>query len=150
MSNINSVVLTGNLCMDPELRSFPSGGSVARLRVAVNGGYKSRETGEWVDKAHFFDVEVFNGQAESAATHLKKGRKVGVQGRLDYQEWETDDGQKRSKVVVRCSPGGLEFLGGPQENSGMARDRDDAPAPAVGKSGDGEPLPTNGDDDIPF
>lgn len=144
--NLNSVCITGNLCMDPELRSFPSGGSVARLRVAVNGGYKSRETGEWVDKAHFFDVEVFNGQAEAAAQHLKKGRPVAVQGRLDYQEWETE-GQKRSKVVIRANT--VQFLGGP---NGQAAERDDAPAPATSTNEGGELTPTGpaADDDIPF
>ena len=148
--NINSVCITGNLCMDPELRSFPSGGSVARLRVAVNGGYKSRETNEWVDKAHFFDVEVFNRQAESSVEHLSKGRAIAVQGRLDYQEWETDDG-KRSKVVIRANT--LQFLGGPNGN-GQARERDDAPAPAAAtnQATGGELTPTgpSADDDIPF
>ena len=58
-TNINRVVLTGNLTRDPELRSLPSGTSVCNLRIASNTRRKDGSTGEWVDKPNYFDVTVW-------------------------------------------------------------------------------------------
>jgi len=96
--NINRVVITGNLTSDPELRSLPSGTAVCDLRVAVNTRRKDGE--EWVDKPNFFDVTVFGGQGEAVAQHLTKGRGVAVDGRLEWREWETKDGDKRQAVDI--------------------------------------------------
>jgi single-strand DNA-binding protein len=96
--NINRVVITGNLTRDPELRSLPSGTAVCDLRVAVNTRRKDGE--EWVDKPNFFDVTVFGGQGEAVAQHLTKGRGVAVDGRLEWREWETKDGDKRQAVDI--------------------------------------------------
>ncbi len=97
--NINRVVITGNLTRDPELRSLPSGTAVCDLRVAVNTRRKDGE--EWVDKPNFFDVTVFGGQGEAVAQHLTKGRGVAVDGRLEWRELETKDGDKRQAVDHR-------------------------------------------------
>src|SRR5215208_2790125 len=96
--DINRVTLVGRLTRDPELRHLPSGNAVLQLGLAVNGRMKD-EAGNWVDKPNFFDVKVFGNQAEMLANHLAKGRRIGVDGRLDWSSWETD-GQKRSKVEV--------------------------------------------------
>ena len=66
-TNINRVVLTGNLTRDPELRSLPSGMSVCSLRIASNTRRKDNSTGEWVDKPNYFDVTVWGAQGENCA-----------------------------------------------------------------------------------
>ena len=87
-TNINRVVLTGNLTRDPELRSLPSGMSVCSLRVACNTRRKNAATGDWVDKPNYFDVTVWGAQGENCARFLDKGRPVAIDGRLEWREWE--------------------------------------------------------------
>ena len=96
-SNMNVVVVTGNLTRDPELRSTPGGTSVCKLRVAVNSRRKNPH-GEWVDKPNYFDVTVWGVQGENCANYLSKGRPVAVEGRLDWREWEDKEGNKRQAV----------------------------------------------------
>ena len=91
MANINRVVLVGNLTKDPELRHTPSGTAVCKLRLAVNTRQKDAQ-GNWGDKPNYFDVTVWGNQGESCAQYLSKGRPVGVDGRLDWREWEAQDG----------------------------------------------------------
>ena len=79
-SNLNVVVLTGNLTRDPELRSLPSGTSVCDMRVAVNTRRKNNATGEWEDKPNYFDVKVWGAQGENCARFLSKGRPVARAG----------------------------------------------------------------------
>ncbi len=97
-SNVNVVVITGNLTRDPELRSTGSGMAVCELRVAVNSRRKDG-SGNWVDKPNYFDVTVFGAQGENCATYLAKGRPVAVEGRLDWREWETKDGSGKRQAV---------------------------------------------------
>ena len=107
--NLNHVVITGNLTSDPELRSLPSGSAVCKLRVAVNTRRKDGASGEWADKANYFDVTVWGAQGENAARFLSKGRPVGVQGRLEWREWETAEGAKRQAVEIIADQ--VQFLG---------------------------------------
>lgn len=90
-TNINRVVLTGNLTADPELRSLPSGTSVCKLRVASNTRRKNSATQEWEDKPNYFDVTVWGAQGENAARYLTKGRPVAIDGRLEWREWDEKD-----------------------------------------------------------
>ena len=108
-SNINVVVITGNLTRDPELRSTPGGTSVCKLRVAVNSRRKDGQTGEWVDKPNYFDVTVWGAQGENCANYLSKGRPVAVEGRLDWREWEDKEGGKRQSVEIIANS--VQFLG---------------------------------------
>ena len=101
MASYNKVILMGNLVADPEIKTLPSGTLTARFSVAVNERYKNSE-GEFVEEAHFFDVDVFGRQAEIAREYLGKGLPVFVEGSLRQNRWETEDGQKRSKIRVRC------------------------------------------------
>ena len=140
-SNLNVVVITGNLTSDPELRSLPSGTSVCKLRVAVNTRRKNGASGEWEDKPNYFDVTVWGAQGENAARFLSKGRPVGIQGRLEWREWETTEGTKRQAVDIIADA--VQFLGTrPDSASGEGEPPDSAfdPTPARGV----------GDDDIPF
>ena len=97
-NGINSVTLVGNLTRDPELRTMPNGNSVCKLGLAVNENVKDG-SGDWTERANFFDITVFGTQGENCAKYLTKGRPVAVQGRLRWSSWETEDG-KRSKVEV--------------------------------------------------
>jgi single-strand DNA-binding protein len=100
MSSINRVVLVGNLTRDPELRSTAAGTSLCRLRVACNSRWRNSETGDWDEKPNFFDVSVFGASAEACSRFLEKGRPVAVDGRLDWHEWENDEGERRQAVGV--------------------------------------------------
>lgn len=112
-SNINSVVITGNLTRDPELRHTPSGTAVCDLGVAVNEREKNSATGEWEERPNFFNVTVWGSQGESCANYLAKGRPVAIQGRLRYESWETEGG-KRSTVKIVAQV--VQFLGGKEES----------------------------------
>jgi len=140
--DINRVTLVGRLTRDPELRHLASGNAVLQLGVAVNGRRKD-ETGNWVDKPNFIDVKVFGNQAEMLSQHLAKGRRVGVDGRLDWSSWEAQDGTKRSKVEVVADT--VQFLD--SRESGGDGERQFVPATA---GNDADFAPTGADDDIPF
>ena len=142
MQNINSVVITGNLTRDPELRHTENDTAVCELRVAVNSRRKKGE--EWVDKPNYFNVTAFGGRAESAAKYLSKGKPVAVQGRLDWQEWEAGDGSgKRQGVKIIAE--NIQFLGSkPKDEEASATDSQDEDRQLAGVGAG------SGDDDIPF
>jgi single-strand DNA-binding protein len=100
MANGNVVELIGNLTRDPELRFTPSGAPVASFGLAVNRRWQNRQTNEWEEQVSFFDVVCWRELAENVAESLTKGTRVMVSGRLDQRSWETQDGEKRSKVEV--------------------------------------------------
>lgn len=154
-SNINRVIITGNLTRDPELRNLQSGTSVCKLRIAVNTRRKGAG-GEWEDRANYFDVTVWGAQGENCATYLQKGRPVAIDGRLEWREWESQDGGKRQAVEIVADT--VQFLGS----------RDGSGAPSGGNGGGfqaGSDIPADtsdfdsaspagvgagSDDDIPF
>ena len=147
-SNINRVVLTGNLTRDPELRSLPSGMSVCSLRLAVNTRRKGA-SGDWEDKPNYFDVTVWGAQGENCAQYLAKGRPVAVDGRLEWREWQDKEGNKRQSVDIIADS--VQFLGSREggENGGRFTPQSDVPA----DTGDFEQAPVaagSSDDDIPF
>jgi len=157
-SNINRVVLTGNLTRDPELRSLQSGTSVCSLRIASNS--RRKENGEWVDKPNYFSVTVWGAQGENCARFLSKGRPVCIDGRLDWREWTAQDGSKRESVEIvaesvqflgsRDDAGGGGQGGGASYNNGFAPHSD---VPADTSDFAPQPVgarPAPADDDIPF
>ena len=149
--NINRVVLTGNLTADPDLRPLPSGTSVARLRMAVNTRRKNNQTGEWEEKPNYFNVTVWGALAENCARYLHKGRPVGIDGRLEWREYTTQDGQKRQAVEVIAD--NVQFLGGREERNNGSGNTDELARTAPVDTGDFDVAPTHGpatDDDIPF
>jgi single-strand DNA-binding protein len=114
-TNINRVVISGNLTRDPELRNIPSSGtSVCSLRIAVNSRRKD-ESGQWVDKPNYFDVTVFGAQGENCAQYLTKGRPVAVDGRLNWREWEKDGVKRQSVDIIADS---VQFLGSREGGQG--------------------------------
>jgi single-strand DNA-binding protein len=141
-ANINRVVLVGNLTRDPELRHTPSGTPVCNLGIAVNGRRRD-ESGNWVDKPNFFRISVFGNQAESCAQYLSKGRPVAIDGRLDWRQWDAQDGSKREAVEIVAES--VQFLGSRGDGDGGGNQF--VPAGAQQESAD---FPAAADDDIPF
>jgi single-strand DNA-binding protein len=109
-NSINRVVLVGRLTRDPELRALPSGASVCGLRIACNS-YRRDAGGEYVDRPNYFDVSVFGPAAENVERYMHKGSRVGVDGRLEWREWETADSQKRQAVSIVADS--VQFLDSP-------------------------------------
>jgi single-strand DNA-binding protein len=156
-TNINRVVLTGNLTRDPELRSTAGGTSVCSLRIATNTRRKDPSTGDWVDKANYFDVTVWGAQGENCARFLSKGRPVAIDGRLEWREWESPEGHKRQAVDIIADS--VQFLGSRDDAGGNGNGftpRSDVPAdtrdfqPAAAAPPSGGAASSTVDDDIPF
>src|SRR5436305_11472679 len=143
--DINRVTIVGRLTRDPELRHLPSGTAVLQLGVAVNGRQKD-DAGNWIDKPNFFDVKVFGNQADTLNTHLSKGRRIGVDGRLDWSSWEAQDGSKRSKVEIVARS--VQFLDSRSEG-GEAAGGGNQFVPAGASQGSDADF-SGADDDIPF
>lgn len=140
MANFNQVILICRLTRDPELRTFPNGGKVSKLGVAVTNRRKNSTTGQWEDEPMFIDVEVFNrgdhGKlADLVADRCRKGSQIQVEGRLHLDQWEDKNGGgKRSKHKIVAE--GIQLLDG--KPTGVNAAVPDAPA--------GETDPDN----IPF
>jgi single-strand DNA-binding protein len=134
MASFNKVILMGNLTRDPELRYTPGGSPVCSFGLAVNRRYRQNE--EWKDEVCFVDITVWGRQAENCNEYLSKGRGVILEGRLQQRSWETEDGQRRSKLGVVAN--NVQFL--PQ--AGEKLQRMDLPGPEMVDSG--------GDEEIPF
>ena len=96
----NTVTLVGNATRDPELRFTNTGQALASFGLAVNRRWQNRQTNEWEEAVSFFDVTCWAQLAENVAESVQKGTRVIVTGRLDQRSWETDNGEKRSKVEV--------------------------------------------------
>ena len=155
MANLNKVFLVGNLTRDPEVKYLPSGTAVADLGLAVNEVYKNRD-GETKESTVFVDVAVWARQAETCGEYLSKGSPVLIEGRLQLDQWETQQGEKRSKLRVRADR--VQFLGRPRN----ASYGDGPPAAGGGSRGPeaggptGDPKddqtggPTGDEDDLPF
>jgi len=126
MATINRVVLVGNLTRDPELRTATSGTSVCRLRIACNTSRRNKETGELDERPNFFDVTVFGPSGEACARFLAKGRPVAVDGRLDWNEWETSEGERRQAVGVIAES--VQFLSTRSPSEGGAAEAEEEEA----------------------
>ena len=123
-ASLNKVFLAGNLTRDPEVRYTPSGTAVAKLGLAVSDSYTNK-AGEKVETTCFVDVDVWSRQAEACGEYLSKGSPVLVEGRLQLDQWESKEGEKRSKLKVHADR--IQFLGRSKKGE-MA----DAPAGAGG------------------
>jgi single-strand DNA-binding protein len=166
MANLNKVMLIGRLTRDPEVRMFANGGKVAKFGFAVDNRKKNPQTGQWEDDPVFIDVDAFN-RGESGKTadlveqYLRKGHQAFIEGRLKLDQWTSQDGQKRQKLMVIVD--NVQFLekrpdGAP--SGGMSR----RPAPSSAPPGDegggyDSPPPEHdlppppagrGDEEIPF
>jgi single-strand DNA-binding protein len=126
-TNINRVILTGNLTADPELRETSTGLTVCKLRVASSTRRKTGDGEGYEDRPNYFNVTVWGTQGETAADHLSKGRPVAIDGRLEWREWETADGERRQGIDIVADS--LQFLGAPTGSSETSDDTQLAPHP---------------------
>jgi single-strand DNA-binding protein len=154
-TNINRVIITGNLTRDPEMSAVPANGTaVCSLRIACNGRRRNSE-GNWEDQPNYFDVTVFGAQGENCKRFLSKGRPVAIDGRLRWREWTSQEGQKRQAVDIIAES--VQFLGGRDDagggnGNGYSSNVRAAESDVPIDTGDFErtPVGAGADDDIPF
>src|SRR6218665_3187021 len=128
--SFNKVIIMGNLTRDPEVRTLPSGNSVARLAVAVNRTYNDKD-GNKKAEVTYVDVDAFGKQAEVIGKFFTKAKPILVEGRLKLDQWEDKTpGEKKSRLGVVLE--GFSFVGGKGDGAssgGGSSYSDDAPAP---------------------
>jgi single-strand DNA-binding protein len=143
-ADLNRVTLIGRLTRDPELRHTGGGDPICNMRIAVSSRARD-ESGEWGDKPNFFDVTVFGRQAQASVDYLAKGKRVGIDGRLSWREWQAQDGSKRQSVEIIAND--VFFLTPRGEDEGGGSRSADDLAPASGSPPRQAP---DDDDGIPF
>lgn len=163
MASYNKVILMGNLTRDPQLSYLPSQTPVCEIGLAVNRRWRSQD-GQQREDVCFIDCRSYGRQAEVLNQYMSKGRPILIEGRLQFDQWETQDGQKRSKHRVFIER--FSFVGG-QQGDGQSGGYTPAsrpqsqPAPAMGGPQPAPPMndsqapPPNaydemGGEDIPF
>ncbi len=109
MANFNKVILIGNLTRDPELRYTPSGTAIASFGIAVNRTWSGQDGEKKVDVC-YVDINMFGRRAEVINEYFSKGNPIFIEGRLQFQQWETKDGQKRNALRVVAED--FQFIGG--------------------------------------
>jgi single-strand DNA-binding protein len=110
----NKVILIGNLTRDIELRYTPSGTAIAKFGLASNRVYSDSVTKEKKQEVMFIDITVFGRAAETTNQYLKKGSQVLIEGRLSFNQWVDNSGQKRNKHEIIAE--NVKFLGGKSDN----------------------------------
>lgn len=142
MASYNRVLLMGNLTRNPEVRYTPSGTAVADLGLAVNESYKDK-AGEKHESTVFVDVVVWGRTAEVIAEYFQKGSPIFIEGRLQFDEWENQQGEKRTKLRVRADK--FEFIGKGEKKTEST--------PHNAQTGSDKDVPADFnefEDDIPF
>ncbi|WP_323010487.1 single-stranded DNA-binding protein [Paracoccus sp. (in: a-proteobacteria)] len=164
--SVNKVILVGNLGQDPEVRSFPSGGKVANLRIATSETWKDRNTGERKERTEWHTVAIYSEPlVRVAEQYLKKGSKVYVEGQLETRKWQDQNGNDRYSTEVALRPFRSELHMLDSRGGAGGGGRDDSYGGGYGggsyggASGSGSSAPSGGgqaqsrpdfDDDIPF
>jgi single-strand DNA-binding protein len=168
MASVNKVILIGNLGRDPEVRTFPDGGTICNVTLATSRRWKPRDSNEFQEETEWHRVVFRDRLAEIAGEYLRKGRPVYVEGRLKTRKWQDKEGRDNytTEVVAEVMQllGSREGMGGGdtddaggggggggyrRESSGAGGGGRGAPAPkpAAGKPATGF---DDMDDDIPF
>ncbi len=157
-ADLNRVTIIGRLTRDPELRHAPGGDPVASMRIASNSRTRDQD-GNWGDKPNFFDVTVFGRQAETVVQYMAKGRRIGVDGRLSWREWQAQDGTNRQAVEIVARD--VLFLDSPGDAEAAGPGDAEAAGPGWSQAPEGDlpvdtsdmqprPPSTPSGDDIPF
>ncbi|GAB4131362.1 single-stranded DNA-binding protein [Thermopirellula anaerolimosa] len=151
MASYNRVILLGNLTRDPEVRYTPQGTAVCDVGIAVNERRKNA-SGEWIDEVVYVDVTLWGRTAEVAGEYLTKGSPILIEGRLRLDTWESQEGQKRSRLRVVGER--MQMLGsrgsGDAAPSGGTRQRRPAAGGGNSAADDMPPADIPPDDDVPF
>jgi single-strand DNA-binding protein len=161
--SLNKVILIGNLGKDPEVKMTPSGQPLARFSLATTETWRS-PSGEKQQRTEWHSIVVWGKQAEVAEKYLHKGKQVMIEGRIQYQEYTDQSGDKKTYTNIRCDnfvmlgradDGARQSGGGSYERPSYDRQQqsyDRAPTAAVPEYNDPAPPPSAGayEDDIPF
>lgn len=159
MASFNRVILMGNMTRDPELRTTETGMAITKFGMAMSRSFKS-QNGESREEATFVDVDSFGRQAEVIAKFFSKGKPILVEGRLRLDQWESPNGERRSRLMVVLE--NFQFVGSRSEEAAAEAAPPEArasssfsPPPAarekLGGDREARPAPTQDlDDDIPF
>jgi single-strand DNA-binding protein len=110
MASVNKVILIGNLGRDPEMRTFPEGGSICNITIATTRKWKARESNEMQEETEWHRVVFRDRLAEIAGEYLKKGRPVYVEGRLKTRKWQDKEGKDVYTTEVVAE--NMQLLGG--------------------------------------
>lgn len=157
MANVNKVILVGRLTRDPEVRTFATGGKVAKFGFAVSERKKNQQTGQWEDgDPMFIDCDAYNRGdyghlADVIEKYLRKGSLAYLEGRLRLERWDDKaTGQKRSKHSLQVDA--MQMLDSRQGGDGGSMRGSPTPAPDayVGEEPPSEPSTSGGNDEIPF
>jgi single-strand DNA-binding protein len=160
--SINKVILIGNLGRDPEIKSLPSGGKLATLRLATSESWRDKNSGERKEKTEWHTVVIFNENiVKVAENYLRKGSTVYVEGQLQTRKWQDNNGADRytTEVVLQNFGGTLTMLGGRTDGGGGQGDPEERSGGGQSFGGGGRPRTMDGpkqsyaadlDDEIPF
>jgi len=148
----NTITVIGNITRDPELRFTPTGQANTTFGVAVNRRWQNRQTQEWEEQVSFFDVVCWQTLADNVADSLGKGSRVIVTGRLEQRSWETQDGEKRSKVEIVADEIGpsLRWATAKIEKNERKSPSDRGAAADAGRPISNQPPAGYSDDEEPF
>ena len=160
MASVNKVILIGNLGRDPEMRSFPDGGSICNVSLATTRSWKDKNSGERVEETEWHRVVFRDRLAEIASEYLRKGKQVYIEGRLKTRKYTDRDGAEKYTTEIMASDmtmlGSREGMGGGEEGGGGGGYSRPAARPAAAPAPAATPAakPSTGfddmDDDIPF
>ena len=151
MASYNRVILMGNLTRDPQLSYTPANTPLCKFGLATNRQWKDRD-GNPQEEVCYVDCTAFGRAAETFNQYMSKGRPVLIEGRLQFSQWTTPDGQKRSKLEVVVE--NFKFVGGARDAGAggqpaeIPADRAAVPSTTGGSGYDAPPPPA--DDDVPF
>ena len=160
--SVNKVILIGNVGADPDIRTMPSGGKVANLRLATSESWKDKASGERKERTEWHQVSILNDAIVGVVErYVQKGAKLYIEGQIETRKWTDKDGADRysTEVVLRPFRGELTMLDGKAGGSAGADDRDEgyssgggyAPSGrAAQPSGPRESFSADLDDEIPF
>ena len=126
MNDINKVVISGRLTRDAELK-YTQGG-FAHLFFSIASNYSIKQGDSWVEKANFFDCDLWGKRAEALHQYMTKGQQVFVSGELRHQTWESD-GQKKSRVSINVED---VILASSKSGRGDTQNGSDESKPAQG------------------
>ena len=113
MASFNKVILMGNLTRDPETRVTATGLTICKLGLATSRSFTTKD-GERREETTFVDIDAFGKQAEVITKYFRKGKPILIEGRLKLDQWESNEGQKRSKMSVVMET--FQFVGNRDDN----------------------------------
>jgi len=163
--SVNKVILVGNLCLDPEIRSTQDGMKIANLSLATSETWRDRNSGERRERTEWHRVVIFNEKlCEVAEKYLRKGSKIYIEGALQTRKWTDQSGVEKytTEVVLQRFRGELTMLDGRQDGGGGGGYSDDGPGGGFGGGSSGGSGGQGGgfggggsgggdlDDEIPF